>query len=1567
MVQQQTHKKPMLKPTPSKPGLFSVTFKRFSRLRGIAVVALMTMTLSVLYLSFVTPPKAYATTNATLNFQARLESSSGAIAPDGTYNIEFKLYSASSGGSAEWTEDYLNSATQGVKVANGYLTVNLGSITAFPNTINWGTPQYLTMNIGSTASCSPFSSCSPDGEMSPRLPLTAVPAAFSLESNINASGYNSNLTLTQPGSGVTTGNENFVVQDQGAAGTYSLLTGGSISGATAGVVLQSGTPGTVQTGNFNVSGTGLLGTLDATGGAGSTLTIGATDTYTGAINIDTSGSVTTGTVTIGGANQTGAITIGQTSGGNNTINIGAVAGNTYTQTINIGTSSTAGSKTAATVGSTVGTSITTVQAGTGGLWLQTGNVSSGTSGNVVIQSGNSTSGTAGNITIDTGSGAVSTGTILETDTFESGLNNWSAWFSSSVAQSTTYAHGGTHSLAITDTASGGGNWGAEDYTTANTVTPGQVYTLTAWVRSSVAEQIYLDAEWNGPATENTVGTVTDTTTGWTEITGSVTAPAGATSVWMTLGSAASYANGTLTYLDDVTITGGSSAPVVNIGATNAASVTIGNASEAGATNLLGGTTDGVNINANTNSPTDINTGTSTGTVNIGNASDTGGVNVLADAASQFVTSAGALTLTSAASASWTVSGTNTLTLGPGGAGTVNLQAGASGGLINIGNNAFNYSTGTGIQIGQASAANTASINIGTNSNASGTQLVTIGTAASTGSTLTLEAGTGAAAIQIGNGATAHGIQIGTGAAVETLTIGSTNTTSATSIQGGTTGSINIGSIGSSTLSSTTHIADTSNATGTQKVTIGSTANTANTVTFQAGATSEALSNTSDIVKNSSNSTSAFQVQATGGNVFTVDTTDNALVLGNDGTPSALTVRGGAASGNNLNGSNITLQASNGTGAGGSGSFIFQTAPAAGNVIGTDNTATTFITTGTSLTTSFTTTSSQTNRFMIVQLVTFVGRSFTGVTYNGVALTRLTTKTSVNAYEEVWYLVGPASGTHNLVATENTSGEASMEAATFYNVDPTTPLGTAATAAGTTTGTQPTSLNVSTSTTAQVVVDAIAIDTATGTSLSNGTGQTQLWNYAAGSGAFVSGGAYKSGTGGTVNMSWNVTSSDWADIGVPLNPTSNSTSDTYSTALDIASTGNIGIDNTNPQYSLDVAGTARIQTTTDSTTAFQVQNSSGVTLFNVDTNGNAITIGNTSSTVTLEGGSGASAIQIGNGPTAHGIQIGTGAAAETVTIGSTNTTSATTIQAGSGDITLNGYTQINQAGIPLVLNSTGGAPEDGALFQVSGTTEGEIGIAGSIGHIINQTAVNDLALKSINGNILFAAGGSSVDLTLQSNGNLVLNNGVLVLYNASSAPTEVDGGMYYNTNDNTFECGDNGSWTSCGNGVLGVLTTDSSPGLTTSSYANFSGASFTPPSGDCQPGVSYLITADGFSNSGTSGTSIVMDFALYQGATDMEDMHNESTLTTVADTNYHSWTWNMTVTCQTLNSVMIQGFATSDGNRGSGMDSPAGNARTGVVSITSGGTFQLKGRWRTTPTGSGYTIVMTNFIVQRLAP
>ena len=125
------------------------------------------------------PGHSKAAASSTINFQARLETSSGSIAPDGNYNVEFNLYNVSGGGTTEWTEDYLNNNSQGVHVVNGYLTVNLGAITSFPGTINWTQQQYLTMNIGNTnGTCTPFSTCSPDGEMSPRLTLTATPYSF---------------------------------------------------------------------------------------------------------------------------------------------------------------------------------------------------------------------------------------------------------------------------------------------------------------------------------------------------------------------------------------------------------------------------------------------------------------------------------------------------------------------------------------------------------------------------------------------------------------------------------------------------------------------------------------------------------------------------------------------------------------------------------------------------------------------------------------------------------------------------------------------------------------------------------------------------------------------------------------------------------------------------------------------------------------------------------------------------------------------------------------------------------------------------------------------------------------------------------------------------------------------------------------------------------------------------------------------------------------------------------------------------------------------------------------------
>ena len=282
----------MLKQTPKKRVLF---VRRFT-----PVLLALFGVFSLLLVNLRTTDLAYATAANTVNFQARLQTNSGAIVPDGDYNVEFKLYDAatSTGGSQGscgsdthclWTET--RTSTNKVTVKNGYLSVNLGSVTSFPTTIDWSQKLWLTMNIGGTGTASW------DGEMNPRLPLTAVPYAFQAAqatqagtlSSTNASGTS---TLTFQGS--SSGNQNFVIQDQGAAGTYNLLTN------TSGVQLQSGTPGSAQTGSFNITGTGMAGVLQST-----TLNAGSSSQF----SVDSGGGVD-----INDPSDTSAFTIENTSG-----------------------------------------------------------------------------------------------------------------------------------------------------------------------------------------------------------------------------------------------------------------------------------------------------------------------------------------------------------------------------------------------------------------------------------------------------------------------------------------------------------------------------------------------------------------------------------------------------------------------------------------------------------------------------------------------------------------------------------------------------------------------------------------------------------------------------------------------------------------------------------------------------------------------------------------------------------------------------------------------------------------------------------------------------------------------------------------------------------------------------------------------------------------------------------------------------------------------------------------------------------------------------------------------------
>lgn len=249
--------------------------------RQILPVFVVVLIFCALCIGFLGNGSADAATASTINFQARLMNAAGAIAPDGNYDIEFKLYdTASTGGTAQgvctgnckWVET--RTSGNAVTVANGYVTVNLGSVSSFGAGINWDQDLWLTMNVWNpTAS-------SWDGEMSPRLKLTAVPYAF--RAAVLAGGTGANTTVLD--TGTPSGNhllhlpaEDGTLCVQGSA-NCGFVTGGSNS------FIQNGT--SVQANaNFNIrsAGTGSV-TAVLQGANGQTADLLNLQTYNGTIS-----------------------------------------------------------------------------------------------------------------------------------------------------------------------------------------------------------------------------------------------------------------------------------------------------------------------------------------------------------------------------------------------------------------------------------------------------------------------------------------------------------------------------------------------------------------------------------------------------------------------------------------------------------------------------------------------------------------------------------------------------------------------------------------------------------------------------------------------------------------------------------------------------------------------------------------------------------------------------------------------------------------------------------------------------------------------------------------------------------------------------------------------------------------------------------------------------------------------------------------------------------------------------------------------------------------------------------
>ncbi len=356
------------------------------------------------------PTKAVAGINEKINFQGRLLNAQGATVPDGFYNIQFKIYQDGDGlsvgnttgspaGTLKWTENHFNAEPggtcgggtpcQGVMVKNGFLSVDLGSITAFGSSVDWNQDTlWLSMNVGSTSTTcgtasTPYSGapCSFDGEMVPMKRMTSTP--YSLNSGRLGGLTADNFVKLAQGVQTEAGtNTNSIYIDKTGSGNFLKL---QSSGVDALTVTQAGD----ITFGANADHTLSVATSGA-GVAGKALTISA-----GAAGTDAS-PLTGGSLTLqGGA---GGGTNG--NGGNASIDGGAANGSGTNGSVLVGTTTASAVQLGRTgITTTVNGALTVTQA-----TLLNGGLTASNGGNVAFEKGSdfSTTGSSNNVNFGTG-------------------------------------------------------------------------------------------------------------------------------------------------------------------------------------------------------------------------------------------------------------------------------------------------------------------------------------------------------------------------------------------------------------------------------------------------------------------------------------------------------------------------------------------------------------------------------------------------------------------------------------------------------------------------------------------------------------------------------------------------------------------------------------------------------------------------------------------------------------------------------------------------------------------------------------------------------------------------------------------------------------------------------------------------------------------------------------------------------------------------------------------------------------------------------------------------------------
>lgn len=668
---------------------------------GLAVALILCATLG----STLIGQRAEAATASTINFQARLMNNAGSIAADGNYNIEFKLYdTASTGGTAQgvctgsckWVETRTGGNV--VTVANGYVTVSLGSVTAFGTNINWDQDLWLTMNIGGTGG-----SPSWDGEMTPRLKLTAVPYAFRAGQLASLAGSNTGtlkfassfgqdsvITLPDPGASTAT----VCYQNSASCG---FVTGSSSS------FIQNGT--SVQTGaNFNIrsnaagSVTGVL-----QGANGQTADLFDVQTWNGSV-----------ATTVFGVNNVGDLTVQNVNvAANKGISLASGTG-TYTQSYsnNSGTAATFGITDNASSGATTVQGVAINLTGTNNA-SGSNNLSGLVFGNVAAATNNAFHGIDfgtgftdllryNGTALISGSGIVQSAAISGSYTGITGVGNLTSGSLGSGFTTVAVGQGGTGATSFTSNGVlYGNNTGAIQSTAAGTTGQclvGNTGNAPSW--SSCVSSVSLQSAYTGG---NTISTSSNNI-GFT-LNGSDS---------FTVATAAGATGSTTFSLTD----GSNATPPSQLVLIQNNDINQPLATGLKVSSAAGGITTAIDVSG-TNITTALAIGANAITGTYFGVSNTGAVTAVGvNSGTGLLQGTGGMTVTGTAQINATTA--SATTIGSTSGGSVSIQAGSSG--ISIGSGG----AANTIQLGNTSGGVTQTINIGNNSTASSTNNVNIG-------------------------------------------------------------------------------------------------------------------------------------------------------------------------------------------------------------------------------------------------------------------------------------------------------------------------------------------------------------------------------------------------------------------------------------------------------------------------------------------------------------------------------------------------------------------------------------------------------------------------------------------------------------------------------------------------------------------------------------------------------------------------------------------------------------------------------------------------------------------------